>query len=46
VNALRRLAAHDPFCSRATLALMHALDASGGRAGAIQQARGHALLLR
>jgi DNA-binding SARP family transcriptional activator len=46
VEALRRLSVHDPFSSRVALALMRALEASGDRAGAIQHARVHTLLLR
>jgi TolB-like protein/DNA-binding SARP family transcriptional activator len=42
----RRRAALDPYNSGVALALMHALDAAGGRAGAIQHARIHATLLR
>lgn len=41
----RRLAAEDPYNSAATLRLMEALEAAGDRAGAIRQARVHALLL-
>jgi TolB-like protein/DNA-binding SARP family transcriptional activator len=46
LQAWRRLAAHDPYSSRIALALMQALDAAGDRAGALQHARIHALLLR
>ncbi|HSK19020.1 MAG TPA: tetratricopeptide repeat protein [Longimicrobiales bacterium] len=41
----RRLAADDPYNARVTLRLMQALDAAGDRAGALQQARIHAVLL-
>jgi TolB-like protein/DNA-binding SARP family transcriptional activator/Tfp pilus assembly protein PilF len=41
----RRLAALEPYDARLTRRLMEALDASGNRAGALQQARTHALLL-
>jgi TolB-like protein/DNA-binding SARP family transcriptional activator len=42
----RRLAAHDPFNSRATLSLMRALAAAGDPAAAIRHARVHETLLR
>ena len=38
-------AVHDPYDSRVALRLMHALDASGNRAGAIQHAAIHQRLL-
>jgi DNA-binding SARP family transcriptional activator len=41
----RRLAAEDPYNARVTLRLMQALEAAGDRAGALQQARIHAVLL-
>lgn len=41
----RRLAAHDPYNARVTLGLMGALEAVGDRAGALQQARIHGVLL-
>jgi DNA-binding SARP family transcriptional activator/TolB-like protein len=41
----RRLAVEEPYNSRVTLRLMQALEAAGDRAGALQQARVHALLL-
>lgn len=41
----RRLAADDPYNARVTLKLMQALEAAGDRAGALQQARIHAVLL-
>ena len=41
-----RLATHDPYNSRFALQLMHAMDAAGDSAGAIQHARIHATLLR
>ena len=41
----RRLAADDPYSGRVALRLMQALEAAGDRAGALQQARIHALLL-
>jgi TolB-like protein/DNA-binding SARP family transcriptional activator len=41
----RRLAAEDRYNARVTLRLMAALEAAGDRAGAIQQARIHAVLL-
>ena len=42
----RRLAIHDPYNGHVALRLMHALDATGDRAGALQHARVHATLLR
>ena len=42
----RRLAAQDPLSARIALGLMHALDAAGDRAAAIQHARVHETLLR
>ncbi|MGH7585235.1 MAG: AfsR/SARP family transcriptional regulator, partial [Gemmatimonadales bacterium] len=42
----KRLAAHDPLDSRTSLALMRALEAAGDRAGALQHARIHELLLQ
>lgn len=42
----RQLAAHDRLSSRAALRLMRALVAVGDRAGAVQHARDHVLLLR
>ena len=39
-------AAHDPYDSRVALRLMHALDACGNRAAAIQHAAIHALMLQ
>ena len=42
----RRLAAHDPYNGRVALRLMHALEATGDRPGALQHARIHAALLR
>lgn len=41
----KRLAAHDPLDSRASLALMKALAAAGDRTGALQHARIHEALL-
>jgi TolB-like protein/DNA-binding SARP family transcriptional activator/Tfp pilus assembly protein PilF len=41
----RRLAANDPYNARVTARLMEALEASGDRAGALQQARIHGVLL-
>jgi TolB-like protein/DNA-binding SARP family transcriptional activator len=46
VETLRRLAAHEPFSSRVALRLMHALEAGGDRAAALQHARVHEALLR
>ena len=42
----RRLAAHDPTSGRVALRVMRALEAAGDRAGALQHARAHTLLLR
>ncbi len=42
----RRLAAHEPTSGRVALRVMRALDSAGDRAGAIQHARSHTLLLR
>jgi DNA-binding SARP family transcriptional activator/TolB-like protein len=42
----RQLAGHDPYNSAYAIRLMHALDASGDRAGALQHARAHTALLR
>jgi len=42
----RKLAAYGPYCGRVALRLMRALDAVGDRAGALQQSRMHAALLR
>ena len=42
----RRVAAEEPYSGLVTVRLMEALDASGDRAGAINQARLHALLLQ
>ncbi|HEV2129980.1 MAG TPA: BTAD domain-containing putative transcriptional regulator [Longimicrobiaceae bacterium] len=42
----RRLAAEEPYNARLTLRLMKALEAGGDRAGALQQARVHTLLLQ
>jgi TolB-like protein/DNA-binding SARP family transcriptional activator len=42
----RRLAAHDPWSSRAALGLIKALGAAGDRASALQHARVHEALLR
>ncbi|MGI9183262.1 MAG: BTAD domain-containing putative transcriptional regulator [Longimicrobiaceae bacterium] len=42
----RRLAAEEPYNARVTLRLMKALEAGGDRAGALQQARVHTLLLQ
>jgi adenylate cyclase len=41
----RRLAGLEPYNARVTLRLMQALEAAGDRAGALQQARIHALLV-
>jgi adenylate cyclase len=41
----RRLAAREPYNARITMRLMQALEAAGDRAGALHQARIHALLL-
>lgn len=45
-EAWRRRAAHDPLDARVCARLMEALAAAGDRAGALQQARVHAALLR
>lgn len=45
VECCRRLVAEDPHDARLTVRLMEALEAAGDRAGAIRQARLHALLL-
>ena len=45
VERWRSLAAEEPYNARVTLRLMRALDAAGDRAGALQQARVHTLLL-
>jgi adenylate cyclase len=42
----RRLAEHDPYCSRTALRLMRALVATGERAAALQQARVHEAAVR
>jgi DNA-binding SARP family transcriptional activator len=42
----RRLAAHEPTSGRVALGVMRALDAAGDRAGAIQHARTHTIILR
>src|SRR5688572_9299277 len=42
----RRLAAHDPTSGRVALRVMRALGMAGDRAGALQHARTHTLLLR
>jgi TolB-like protein/DNA-binding SARP family transcriptional activator/Flp pilus assembly protein TadD len=42
----RRRATHDPHNGHAALQFMRALDAAGDRAGALQHARIHAILLR
>ena len=46
VEVWRRRAVLDPYNGRVALALMRALDAAGNRAGALQHARVHTLLLR
>jgi DNA-binding SARP family transcriptional activator/TolB-like protein/Tfp pilus assembly protein PilF len=46
VERWRCLATEEPYNARVTLRLMRALDAAGDRAGALQQARVHALLLQ
>lgn len=46
VDWWRRSAARDPYSGRIALRLMRALDANGDRAGALQHARVHAVLLR
>ncbi|HEY0672560.1 MAG TPA: BTAD domain-containing putative transcriptional regulator [Longimicrobiales bacterium] len=45
LQAWRKLVAHDPYNARAVCGLMLSLEASGDRAGALQQARAHAALL-
>jgi DNA-binding SARP family transcriptional activator len=45
VEAWRRLAAEDPYNSRVTVRLLEALEAAGDQAGALRQARIHAMLL-
>ncbi|HEY0809835.1 MAG TPA: tetratricopeptide repeat protein, partial [Longimicrobiales bacterium] len=45
VEYWRRLAAHDPYDSRVASRLMHALEAVGNRAGAVQHASVHERLL-
>jgi DNA-binding SARP family transcriptional activator len=42
----RQLAAHEPTNGRVAMRVMQALDAAGDRAGAIQHARAHTLILR
>ena len=46
VEVWRRLVAEDPFNSRLSVGLMRALERVGDRAGALQHARVHAVLLR
>ncbi|MGQ0813072.1 MAG: BTAD domain-containing putative transcriptional regulator, partial [Gemmatimonadota bacterium] len=46
INVLRKLAAHEPFSARATIALMRALDATGDRSAALEYARAHEERLR
>ena len=46
VEVWRRRAALDPYNGRVALALMRALDAAGDRAGALQHARVHTVMLR
>jgi len=46
VERWRSLATEEPYNAHVTLRLMRALDAAGDRAGALQQARLHALLLQ
>lgn len=46
VEALRALAARDPYNARIAIALMNALGAAGDRAGALQHARVHETLVR
>jgi TolB-like protein/DNA-binding SARP family transcriptional activator len=46
VDAWHRLAEQDPYNSRVALGLIRALEADGDRAGAIQHARVHEVLLR
>ena len=45
LNWWKLRAAHDPYDSRVALRLMHAFEASGNRAGALQHAAVHARLL-
>ena len=44
--AWRKLVAHDPYSARSVCGLMLALEATGDRTGALQQARAHGVLLR
>jgi TolB-like protein/DNA-binding SARP family transcriptional activator len=46
VERWRGLVSEEPYNGRVTLRLMRALDEAGDRAGALQQARVHALLLQ
>ena len=46
VERWRGLVSEEPYNARVTLRLMRALDAAGDRAGALQQARLHTLLLQ
>lgn len=46
VDAWRKLSVADPYNSRVALGYMHALEAVGDRAGALQFARVHTALLR
>ncbi|HEX5576378.1 MAG TPA: AAA family ATPase [Gemmatimonadales bacterium] len=46
VERWRGLVAEEPYNARVTLRLMRALDGAGDRAGALQQARLHTLLLQ
>ena len=46
VDRWRSLASEEPYNARVMLRLMRALDAAGDRAGALQQARLHTLLLQ
>jgi DNA-binding SARP family transcriptional activator/TolB-like protein/Tfp pilus assembly protein PilF len=46
VERWRSLASEEPYNARVTLRLMRAVDAAGDRAGALQQARLHTLLLQ
>jgi TolB-like protein/DNA-binding SARP family transcriptional activator/Tfp pilus assembly protein PilF len=46
VERWRSLATEEPYNARVTLRLMRALDSAGDRAGALQQARVHTLLLQ
>jgi DNA-binding SARP family transcriptional activator/TolB-like protein len=46
VERWRGLVSEEPYNARVTLRLMRALDAAGDRAGALQQARVHTLLLQ